>query len=179
MYLPLLAEFGGARALRLEQWLERTAARHGRRRPVVDAVLHCPRGLAMNASVLRFALVGLAGSLVYFALLWSMVEVLAWPVMPASCAPSCWWSSKTICCTAPGPFAARPRTARRCRDFCSSALAGFCINGAVMALGVEWLGLHYLAVQLVAIGTVVACNFVGAQWIFRARQTFSYGKDTA
>ena len=51
-------------------------------------------------------------------------------------------------------------------------------RGEYTALGVEWLGVHYLAVQLAAIGAVVACNFVGARWIFRARQAFSYGKDT-
>jgi putative flippase GtrA len=133
----------------------------------------------MNASVLRFAAVGLAGSLVYFVLLWSMVDVLAWPVVPASCAAFLLVVAENYLLHRAWTFRSNAPHGQALPGFLLVSLAGFCINAAVMALGVEWLGLHYLAVQLVAIGTVVACNFVGAQWIFRGRQAFSYGKDTA
>jgi putative flippase GtrA len=121
----------------------------------------------------------MAGSLVYFALLWSMVDVLGWPVVPASCAAFLLVVAENYVLHRAWTFRSTAPHGQALPGFLLVSLAGFCINAGVMALGVEWLGLHYLAVQLVAIGAVVACNFVGAQWIFRARQAFSYGKDTA
>ncbi|MFC5459750.1 hypothetical protein [Massilia niabensis] len=56
-----------------------------------------------------------------------------------------------------------------------AALARFARFALVRLAG----SLVYFAVQLAAIGAVVTCNFVGAQRIFQARRTFSYGKDTA
>jgi putative flippase GtrA len=133
----------------------------------------------MKASLLRFVVVGLAGSLVYFALLWSMVDVLGWPAVPASCAAFLLVVLENYVLHRAWTFRSTAPHGQALPGFLLVSLAGFCVNAGVMALGVAWLGLHYLAVQLVAIGAVVACNFVGAQWIFRARQAFSYGKDTA
>jgi hypothetical protein len=45
------------------------------------------------------------------------------------------------------------------------SVVGFCLNGAVMSLGVQVPSLHYLAVQAVAIAMVVSWNFAGAHWI--------------
>ena len=133
----------------------------------------------MKTAFVRFALVGLAGSLVYFALLWSMVALLAWPVLPASSIAFILVVIENYLLHRAWTFDSWAPHRQALPPFVLVSVAGFCINGAVMALGVAWLGLHYLAVQLVAIGAVVACNFVGARWIFRARQAFSYGKDTA
>jgi putative flippase GtrA len=133
----------------------------------------------MQASLLRFVVVGLAGSLVYFALLWSMVDVLGWPVVPASCAAFLAVVAENYLLHRAWTFRSNAPHGQALPGFLLLSLAGFCINAGVMALGVEWLRLNYLAVQLVAIGAVVVCNFIGAQWIFRARQAFSYGKDTA
>jgi putative flippase GtrA len=127
----------------------------------------------------RFTLVGLAGSLVYVALLWSMVEVLGWPVMPSTCCAFVLVVVENYLLHRAWTFRSKAPHARALPVFFLVGAAGFCVNGAVMALGVEWLGLDYLAVQLVAIGTVVVCNFAGAQRIFRPRPVNSYGKDTA
>jgi putative flippase GtrA len=132
----------------------------------------------MSASLRRFALVGLAGSLVYFALLWSLVDLLGWPVMPASCCAFLLVVIENYLLHRAWTFHSTAPHGQALPGFALVSVVGFCVNGAVMALGVEWLGLNYLAVQLVAIGTVVACNFVGAQRIFRARRTVYYGKDT-
>lgn len=133
----------------------------------------------MKARLARFALVGLAGSLVYAALLWSMVEVLAWPAVPASCCAFLLVVAENYLLHRAWTFRSTVPHSQALPGFIAVGVAGFCINGAVMALGVEWLGLHYLAVQLVAVGTVVVCNFVGTQRIFRARRTFYHGKDRA
>ncbi|MGJ9419060.1 GtrA family protein [Massilia sp. CMS3.1] len=133
----------------------------------------------MNAALARFALVGLAGSLVYFTLLWSMVDLLHWPVIPASCSAFLLVVAENYLLHRAWTFHSTAPHSQALPGFVLVSVAGCCVNGVVMALGVEWLGLNYLAVQLVAIGTVVACNFVGAQRIFRARRTFSHGKDTA
>ena len=133
----------------------------------------------MRRSLARFALVGLAGSLVYFLLLWSLVDVLGWPVVPASCCAFLLVAVENYLLHRGWTFRSTAPHGQALPEFLLVSVAGFCINGAVMALGVEGLGLNYLAVQLVAIGMVVACNFVGAQRIFRARRTFSHGKDTA
>jgi putative flippase GtrA len=127
----------------------------------------------------RFALVGLAGSLVYFALLWSMVDLLHWPVMPASCCAFVLVVIENYLLHRVFTFHSSAPHGQALPGFFLVSVVGFCINGAVMALGVKWLDLHYLAVQLVAIGTVVVCNFFGAQRIFGARRTFFCGKDAA
>jgi len=133
----------------------------------------------MPASLLRFVVVGLAGSLVYFALLWGMVDVLGWPAVPASCAAFLLVVAENYLLHRAWTFRSSAPHGQALPGFLLVSLAGFCINAGVMGLGVAWLELNYLAVQLVAIGVVVVCNFIGAQWIFRARQAFSYGKDTA
>ncbi|MET0980486.1 MAG: GtrA family protein [Telluria sp.] len=133
----------------------------------------------MTRSLARFALVGLAGSLVYFVLLWSMVDLLGWPVMLASSSAFLLVVVENYLLHRAWTFRSTAPHGQALPGFVLVSAAGFCVNGAVMVLGVEWLGLNYLAVQPVAIGTVVACNFVGAQRIFRARRTFSHGKDMA
>ena len=133
----------------------------------------------MSARLGRFALVGLAGTLVYFALLWAMVDWLRWPVMLATCCAFLLVVVENYLLHRAWTFHSAAPHRQALPGFLVVSALGFCINGAVMALGVERLGLNYLAVQAVAIGTVVSCNFVGAQWIFRARRTFSQGRDTA
>lgn len=133
----------------------------------------------MNAALARFALVGLAGSLVYFALLWTMVELLGWPVLQASCCAFLLVVVENYLLHRAWTFHSTAPHGQALPGFLLVSALGFCVNGAVMALGVEWMGLNYLAVQLAAIGAVVVCNFVGAQRIFRARRLVSYGKDTA
>ena len=133
----------------------------------------------MSAALVRFALVGLAGSLVYFALLWSMVDLLHWPVIPASCCAFVLVVVENYLLHRAWTFHSTAPHGQALPGFVLVSVVGFCVNGAVMALGVEWLGLNYLAVQLVAIGVVVVCNFVGAQRIFGPRRTLSQGKDAA
>jgi putative flippase GtrA len=47
---------------------------------------------------------------------------------------------------------------------------GFLINAAVMYAGVQWLALHYLVTQALAMIAVVLWNFVLSNvWVFRRR----------
>jgi putative flippase GtrA len=47
---------------------------------------------------------------------------------------------------------------------------GFLINAAVMYAGVQWLALHYLVTQALAMIAVVLWNFVLSNaWVFKRR----------
>jgi len=133
----------------------------------------------MHASLVRFALVGLAGSLAYAVLLWSLVDVLHWPVVPASCCAFLLVVLENYLLHRGWTFRSTVPHVQAFPEFLLASALGFCVNAAVMALGVAWLGLHYLAVQLAAVCAVVACNFVGARRIFQARRIHSHGKDMA
>ena len=130
-------------------------------------------------ALIRFALVDLAGSLVYLVLLWSLVEALGWPVVPASCCAFLLVVLENYLLHRAWTFRSSVPHRQALPAFLFASMTGLCINGAVMRLGVEWLGLHYLAVQLAALSMVVACNFLWAQRAFQAKWTFSSGKDMA
>lgn len=50
------------------------------------------------------------------------------------------------------------------------AVVGLGINTMIMAAGVHWLNLHYLLVQIIATGLVLAWNFAGNKsWTFREK----------
>jgi putative flippase GtrA len=122
--------------------------------------------MPMSASLVRFALVGLAGTLVYFALLWVMVELLQWPVMHATCCAFLLVVVENYLLHRSWTFHSAAPHAQALPGFLLVSMLGFCVNGAVMAVGAQRYGLNYLAVQAVAIGAVVVCNYIGARWIF-------------
>jgi putative flippase GtrA len=120
----------------------------------------------MSTPLARFALVGLAGTLVYFALLRTLVELLHWQVMPATSGAFLLVVIENYLLHRYWSFRSAAPHSQALPGFVLVSVLGFCINGTVMSAGVERLGLEYLAVQAVAIGMVVSCNFIGANWIF-------------
>jgi putative flippase GtrA len=124
----------------------------------------------MSVLLARFGLVGLAGTLVYFALLGAMVEWLHWPVMGATCCAFLLVVVENYLLHRSWTFRSAAPHGQALPGFVLVGVAGFCVNGAVMAAGVQWCGLNYLAVQAAAIGMVVTCNFIGARWIFKRSQ---------
>jgi putative flippase GtrA len=123
--------------------------------------------MSMSASLARFALVGLAGMLVYFALLWATVELLRWPVMRATCCAFLLVAAENYLLHRYWTFRSAAPHGQALPGFLLVSMLGFCVNAAVMSVGVQRCGLNYLAVQAAAIAIVVSCNFIGASWIFR------------
>jgi putative flippase GtrA len=123
--------------------------------------------MPLSAPLVRFALVGLAGTLVYFALLGALVELLHWPVMQATCGAFVLVVAENYLLHRYWSFRSAAPHSQALPGFVLVSVLGFCVNGAVMAVGVQHYGLNYLAVQAVAIAMVVSCNFIGASWVFR------------
>ncbi len=117
--------------------------------------------------VWRYILVGILGAIVYYFLLWFLVEIANVAVLIASGAAFIvvvfenyllhyLWTF----CSSAHHTAALPR-------FAVMSLVGFWLNLGTMFLGVEHLGFGYLWVQAVAIALVVTWNFViSSLWIF-------------
>lgn len=123
-----------------------------------------------RAQVLRFAVVGVAGTLVYYALLWTLVEAARVSVMTSTSIAFLAVVAQNYVLHRLWTFRSATPTHRRALPrFLLMSATGFWVNGAVMALGVQRMGFNYLSVQAVAIGVVVACNFIGTCWIFRRR----------
>jgi putative flippase GtrA len=52
--------------------------------------------------------------------------------------------------------------------FLSLAAIGLCINWLIMAAGTSWLGLHYLATQVISTVLLLFFNYVVSRvWVFR------------
>ena len=125
---------------------------------------------ATVARLYRFAVVGTLGTLVYYAVLWPLVEVASVPVMLSTSIAFLmvvvqnyllhyWWTFRS----------AVPHTTAFRRFFLMS-LAGFWINWSIMFLGVQHFGFDYLWVQAMAIAVVVIWNFLlSTFWIFFSR----------
>jgi putative flippase GtrA len=115
----------------------------------------------------RFALVGLAGTGMYYVVLWSLVELMGVPVLVASSLAFLVVALENYVFHYAWTFrATRPHRSALPR-FLGMNVAGFGLNWGVMYAGVGGLGLNYLLVQAVAIALVVAWNFgLSLLWIF-------------
>jgi putative flippase GtrA len=127
-----------------------------------------PRGRVPR--LLRFALVGLAGTVVYYALLWTLVEVAQVAVLASTCVAFLVVAAENYLLHRAWTFASAAPHRRALPSFVALSAAGFGINGAVMAFGVQRQGWHYLWVQAVALALVVSCNLVGTSLIFRRQR---------
>lgn len=116
---------------------------------------------------MRFGLVGLAGTLVYYAVLWTLVELARLPVMLATCCAFVLVVSENYLFHRFSTFqSVKPHREAVPRFMIVSGL-GFCVNATIMSVGLHRFGLSYLSVQAIALVVVVACNFIGSFWIFK------------
>ena len=123
----------------------------------------------MLTRVARFSTVGVATAALQATLLYLGVELASLdPTLTSSVAFVIvvifnYLMHYTWTFTDPGPHA---RTLSR---YLFMIACGFLINGGVMYAGVEWLGINYLLVQVVAFACVIAWNFlVALMWVFRS-----------
>lgn len=118
--------------------------------------------------LIRFAIVGVSASGAYYAILAGLVELAGLPVLVAT--------SIAFIAVCVGNYvlhhfwtfsSSEPHASAFAR-YALMVTVGFCINWAVMALGVSILSLNYLLVQAAAIAAVVAWNFIlSSYWVFR------------
>lgn len=115
---------------------------------------------------LRFALVGLAGAAVYYALLWSMVALGGIPVLAASSLAFAVVVLENYLLHRSWTFSSGAPHRQALPRFVAMAVCGATLNGTVMGACLR-LGWHYLLAQTMALAVVVACNFIGTLLIFR------------
>jgi len=113
---------------------------------------------------LRFALVGLAGAAMYYALLWSMVELGGMPALLASSLAFALVVAENYLLHRHWTFASRAPHRQAFPRFVLMALCGAAVNATVMAACLK-LGWHYLLAQALALLLVVACNLAGTWMI--------------
>jgi len=121
----------------------------------------------MSTMLVRFALVGLGGTAVYYALLWSLVELGGVPVLGASSVAFCVVVAENYLLHRRWTFASRVPHRAALPRFVLVAGCGAALNGAVMGACLR-LGWHYLLAQTLALALVVACNLAGTLTIFRS-----------
>lgn len=114
-----------------------------------------------------FSLVGVAGTLAHYALLFLLVSSQTAHPVPASVAGAVLGAVINYALNYRFTF----RSARRHREalprFLTIAAVGLALNAALMFLLVEPLQLHYLIAQLIATGCVLVWNFLGNRhWTF-------------
>ena len=115
----------------------------------------------------RFAIVGVTGTIIYYAALWTMVEWMAWQVMLATSIAFVLVTLQNYLLHYGWTFESdRPHVAALPR-FVAMNAGGFCLNWSVMFAGVRVAEFNYLAVQGVAIAVVIAWNVTLSYfWIF-------------
>ena len=115
----------------------------------------------------RYIVVGVLGTLVYYLLLWLLVEIARIPVLVASSLAFILVVLENYVLHYFWTFSSSAHHTKALPKFSMMSLAGFWLNLGIMYLGVEYLGFGYLWVQAVAIALVVAWNFViSIRWIF-------------
>lgn len=134
----------------------------------MDPVLRGARRVVPAPALLaRFALVGLGGTAVYYALLWSLVELGGVPALAASTAAFVVVVIENYLLHRRWTFASRAPHREALPRFVLLALCGAAVNFAVMGACLR-LGWHYLPAQALALAAVVACNLAGTLSIFRS-----------
>jgi putative flippase GtrA len=149
----------------------------------MDAVF---RGKSINAIVnilmadlvqgirrfIRFGTVGALATVVYYGLLWTMVEIFAISILVASSAAFIFVTIENYILHYTWTFRSSNAHAEAFPRFLLMNIVGFGINWIVMFAGVQVAGFNYLWVQAFAIAIVVAWNLALSHlWIFRAAKT--------
>ncbi len=107
------------------------------------------------------------------AVLWALVHFLFWGYLAAATTSFlvggmvAYWLSTAIA------FKQHRLTSRKIEfaSFVAIGGAGLLVNGAVMLIGVNLLGLHYLIAKCVAAGFTFTCNFIARRQILFVRRT--------
>ncbi len=117
--------------------------------------------------LLKFSLVGILATFVYYLVLWSMVELINIPVLVASSVAFILVTVENYLLHHKWTFRSTNAHSNAFPRFVLMSGGGFTINWFVMFAGTEFWAINYLLVQAVAIVMVIAWNFVLSHfWIF-------------
>lgn len=124
-----------------------------------------------SVEFLRFAAVGTVGAVAHYSLLILAVEGMGIGAVAASSAGAVLGALVNYALNRRFTFNSDKSHAEALAKFLTIAGVGFVLNGLLMALFVEWLGIFYLLSQLLATGLVLMWNFLGNRfWTFRDHQ---------
>lgn len=122
--------------------------------------------------LIRFGMVGALAAVVYYGLLWTMVEVFSISILVASSAAFIFVTIENYILHYTWTFRSINAHAEAFPRFLLMNIGGFGINWLVMYAGVVVADFNYLWVQALAITIVVAWNLALSHlWIFREAET--------
>lgn len=120
-----------------------------------------------DSIVAKFGVVGLLGASSYYFWLYAMVEWLNWPVLTATSFAFLLVTIQNYLLHRRWTFQSEIRHVQALPKFLFMNGVGFCLNWAIMFIGVRKFGWYYLFVQGLAIVVVVAWNVIlSFVWIF-------------
>lgn len=124
--------------------------------------------MAIAGRFLRFLLVGGFATGVHYAVLVSAVRLLGWDPVPAAAAGFIVGAVVNYLLNRSFTFGSDAPHAVAVPRFASIAFAGLLLTVALVHVGTDVFGWHYLVAQALATGVVLLWNFVGnAFWTFR------------
>lgn len=116
---------------------------------------------------MRFAVVGIIGTVAHYVLLVMLVEMLAVNAVVASTAGATLGALVNYLLNRRYTFRSEKRHGEALTKFLIIAASGLALNSSFMLLFVEILGVYYLLAQVVSTGLVLVWNFVGNRfWTF-------------
>jgi putative flippase GtrA len=107
------------------------------------------------------------------AVLWALVHFWSWGYLSAACASFLLGAVVAYVLSTTIVFK-QHRLASRGTEFASFVAigaVGLLVNAAVIYVGVNLLGLHYLIAKCVAAGFTFSCNFIGRRELLFVRPT--------
>lgn len=121
----------------------------------------------MTGQFLMFAMVGAVGTAVQYLLLIALVQLAAWPAVPAAAVGFAGGALVNYALNYRYTFDSRAPHRDTLMKFLSVALAGALLSTAVMWVGTEAFAVHYLLAQVAATALVLVFNFtVNKLWTF-------------
>jgi putative flippase GtrA len=107
------------------------------------------------------------------AILWALVHFLSWGYLPAATTSFLVGAVVAYQLSTIIAFKQHRLTSRKAEfaSFVAIGGIGLLVNGAVMFIGVNLLGLHYLIAKCVAAGFTFTCNFIARRQILFVRRT--------
>lgn len=125
---------------------------------------------ALFGQFVRFAAVGLTGTLIQYAMLWLGVELLGIPAAVASAVGYLFGSVANYLLNYFFTFRSSKSHAEAASKYYSVIAVGWCINTGLMTVLVHGYGWNYWLAQLLATGVGLLWNFAGSRWwAFRHR----------
>lgn len=122
--------------------------------------------------LIRFGMVGALATVVYYGLLWAMVEIFSISILVASSAAFIFVTIENYILHYTWTFRSTNAHAEAFPRFLLMNIGGFGINWLVMYTGVVVADFNYLWVQALAITIVVAWNLALSHfWIFREAES--------